>query len=85
MLEVELNLFQAKRSEWSARFPGKFVLVKGDQFVGAFDTYEVALVEGARRFKLEPFLVRPVDQPEREVNIPALALGVLRADPPHPV
>jgi hypothetical protein len=29
--------------------------------------------------------VRPVDQPEREVNIPALALGVLRADPPHPV
>jgi len=83
MLEAELNLFQAKKTEWSAQYPGKFVLVKDEDFVGAFDTYEAALVEGARRFRLQPFLVRRVDQPDREVSIPALSLGLLRANPPH--
>lgn len=85
MLEAELNFFQKHKTDWSTRFPGKFVLVKHEQLIGAFDTYEAALVEGARRFKLQSFLVRPVDQPDREVRIPALILGLLHANPPHPV
>jgi len=85
MLEAELNFLQSNKLEWAKRYAGKFVLVKERELVGAFDTYEAALVEGAKRFHLQPFLVRPVDQPEREVSIPALELGLIRANPPHAV
>ncbi len=85
MLETELNFYQKQRADWLKRFPGKFVLVKDAQLIGTFDTYEAALVEGARRFKLESFLVRAVNQAERQVSIPALVLGLLNANPPHAV
>ena len=85
MLEAELNLFNQHKSDWAARFPGKFVLVKQNELIGAYDSLEAALVEGVRRFKLQPFLVRATDQPVAEIHIPALTLGLLRAHPTHSI
>jgi len=48
-----------------------------------FDTEEQAISEGARQFGLQPFLVRRVHSKEQEVSIPALTLGILRANPTH--
>lgn len=86
MLELERKYFSDHRAELLARYPGKFVLIKGEEIVGTYNTIEEALAEGARRFGLDPFLVRQVTEAdEKEINIPALALGLLRADSSRPI
>ncbi len=39
---------------------GRFVLIKGDQIIGLFDTYEQARDAGAEQFLLGPYLVQQV-------------------------
>ena len=84
MLEQERQYFADNLADWLRSFPGKFVVVKGQELIGVFDTIEDALSEGARRFTLEPFLVRRVQETGDEINIPALTLGILRANSTRP-
>lgn len=44
---------------------GKFVLIKGDEQSGTFDSYQDALAAGYAKFKLEPFLVKQISPAER--------------------
>lgn len=44
---------------------GKYVLIKGEEVVGTFDTYEDALKIGYQRFQLEPFLVKKIAPTEQ--------------------
>ena len=76
-LETERKYFEAHQEEWRTAHPGKFILVKGEQMIGTFNRPEDAVAEGARLFGQESFLVRHVDQVEKDVYIPALALGLL--------
>ena len=86
MLEIERKYFSEHRAELLSRHSGKIVVIKDDQLVGAFNTIEEALAEGARRFGLTSFLVREVSATEeKEINIPALTLGLLRADSSRPI
>ena len=85
MLEKERKYFETHRAEWLKQNPGNFVLVKGEELLGVFDTQQEALIEGARRFGIDGFLVRQVEESEQVVYIPALTLGILRADSTHPV
>jgi hypothetical protein len=76
MLDAERKTFVDRHGELLAEHSGKFVVIKGDQLIGAFDTIDNALVEGARRFGLQPFLVRQVTQTVSDtVDIPALTLA----------
>lgn len=83
MLEKEIKYFEANRSEWLKEFPGKFVLIKDEDLIGYFDNQKDALVEGARRFGNQSFLVRKVEESEDVIYIPALTLGILNADSTH--
>ena len=86
MLETERKYFSEHLDELNSRYLGKFVLIKDSNLVGTFNTIEEALAEGARRYALEPFLVRQVTVvQEKEINIPALTLGLLRADSSRPI
>jgi hypothetical protein len=54
---------------------GRFVLIKGEEVLGLYDTREAARAAGLARFLLEPFLVKPlcVEEPPlrvRGVNFP---------------
>ncbi|HCG03263.1 MAG TPA: hypothetical protein DEV93_22335 [Chloroflexi bacterium] len=84
-LARERACYASHLAEWLVTYPGRFVLVKGDELVGAFDTMEDALREGARRFGLQAFLVRRVVSEQEEVRVPALTLGLLTANPTHSV
>jgi hypothetical protein len=87
-LETERKYFEAHQEEWKTAHPGKFVLVKGEKLIGTYNRPEDAVAEGARLFGEESFLVRHVDQAEKDVYIPALALGLLSplyADSAHTV
>ena len=85
MLEREIQYFEDHRGELLAKHRHQFVLIKGDQLIGAFQTNEEALSEGARLFGLDSYLVRQVEESEEPVTIPALTLGILGANTPHPV
>jgi hypothetical protein len=86
MLEQERQYFSEHRAELLAQHVGRFVVIKENELIGSFNTIEEALAEGAKRFGLTPFLVRQVTAAEeKEINIPALTLGILRADSSRPV
>jgi hypothetical protein len=80
MLEQERKFYAENLAEWLKLYPGKFVVVKGRELVGTFDTIEEAITEAARRFALDSVLVRRVQDQEETVSVPALTLGILRAD-----
>ncbi|MGA2275456.1 MAG: hypothetical protein ABSH00_18035 [Bryobacteraceae bacterium] len=79
MLDTERQYFQDHQEELLKAHPGRFVIIREQRVIGAFDTLEDALSVGAREFGLSPFLVRRTDERPSEVCIPALALGILRA------
>ncbi len=85
MLDQERKYFEIHREEWDSLYHGKFALVKGENLIGIFEKAEEALAEGARLYGKESFLVRQMEESEQLVYIPALTLGLLRADSTHPV
>lgn len=58
-LEKELATYRAKLPELKAH-EGKFALIRGEEIVDFFSTYEDAVKAGYQRFKLEQFLVKRV-------------------------
>jgi|CXWL01.1.fsa_nt_gi hypothetical protein len=66
LLEWELRTFEAKRLELLGRAVEKFVLIRGDQVLGIFESQTDALKRGYERFGNQPFLVKQV----LEVDIP---------------
>jgi hypothetical protein len=84
MLDTERQFFDQNREDLLRKFPGKFVVIKDQQVRGSFDSIDDALAGGAREYGIASFLVRRTDQVPEEVSIPALMLGLLRADPSQP-
>jgi hypothetical protein len=58
-LEQELATYQAKLPNLKA-CEGKFVLIRGEEIIDFFSTYEDAIKAGYQKFRLEPFLVKRV-------------------------
>ncbi len=84
MLEQERKYFKAHRAELLRAHAGKFALVKHSILIGIFASPGEALAEGARRFGKESFLVRRIEEKDPLIYLPALTLGILRADTTHP-
>jgi hypothetical protein len=63
-LQKEIETYNAKLPELLGSV-GKFVLIKGEQIEGTYDTYADALKVGYERFKLEPFLVKQIAPSEQ--------------------
>jgi len=80
MLDKEWEFYSAHVQEWVKDHPDTFVLIKDENLHGFFTTLDEVLSAGTVRFGLSSFLVRRVGEVEQTVSIPALTLGVLRAD-----
>ena len=79
VLDRERKFFVAHADEWAKRYPGRFLVVKNEELLGDFATIDEALAAGARKYGLQPFLVRQSDMKEETVSVPALTLGLLSA------
>ena len=77
ILSEERQYFDESIAEWLTQYQGRVIVVKGRE---VFDTEEEALAAGARKFGLESFLMRRVQQRQDEVKAPALTLGLLSAN-----
>jgi hypothetical protein len=84
LLERERAFYATHEAEWMAAHANRFVVVKDERLLGAFDSIEEALAAGAAAFGRQSFLVRRLGEKPAEVRIPALTLGLLRADSQHP-
>jgi hypothetical protein len=60
-LERELETYRNKLPELKGENEGRFVLIKGDQVIDVFSSYDDALKAGYTAFGLEPFLVKRIE------------------------
>jgi len=82
MLETEIAYYDKHKEEWVKTRLNQFVLIKGEELIGFYPTIDEALAEGARLYGLDSFLVRRIEADGGEdVYIPALALGLINANP----
>jgi hypothetical protein len=78
-LEKELATYARMKDELLRSHDGKFTLIHGDEFCGAYDTAENAYSEGVKRFGREPFLVKRILAQEEVYRNQALSLGLIHA------
>jgi hypothetical protein len=71
-LGPELEAFEREKERLEQTYPGKFVVFKGGQFVGAWDTINAAAAEAITRFGRGPYLIRQIGAPR-----PTLPASVL--------
>lgn len=69
----EVATYEARLPELLAH-EGRFVLIKGDQVIGFFDSFDAAYREGRRRFGLVPLLAKQIAAVEPVVYIPHVVL-----------
>ena len=79
MLDAERTYYRNQRKKLLQKHGPVFVLIKGRKLIGTFQTADDALSEGARLYGSDSFLVRNLEEPDREFYIPALSLGLLRS------
>jgi len=60
VLDPELETYERHRSDLLAAHSGKWVLIRGNEVAGTFDTQNDAIAEGYRRFGNVPFLVKQI-------------------------
>jgi hypothetical protein len=62
-LETEIAAFESNQKELEQHHNGKYVVFRGDEFIGAFDTFDAAAREAVNRFGRGPYLIRQVGVP----------------------
>ncbi len=77
-LAKEKQFLLQNQAALAERHPGKYLLIRGEQVHGAFETFEQGVSAGVQQFGAGPFLVRSVLEPKdsEAPSIPALSVGV---------
>ena len=78
LLETERTYLKRNAKRFRKKYRGKFLLIQGEEVLGAYPSHDEAVSAGVSRFPPDvPFLVRPADNPEDPVldNI-ALSHGI---------
>jgi len=77
LLAVEKAFWAEHREDLAREHQGKFLLIKGAEVHGVFDSHDEGVIAGVAKFGRGPFWVCNVDKPEPDVLvIPVLALGM---------
>ena len=77
-LARESAFLRANVAELAAKYPGRYLLIKGEEVHGAFETLDEGISVGAALFGSGPCLIRSVLEPEdpAPITIPVLRLGL---------
>ena len=63
VLNEEIQAFEERLEEFEQYYKGKYVVIHGQDLVGAFDTLDAAAEEAVRLFGKGPYLIRRVGGP----------------------
>jgi hypothetical protein len=69
-LDREQTVFAAKLGGWLSDHEGEYVLIKGDEVGGFYETREKALAAGYAQFGVGPLLVKQILRSEPVYHIP---------------
>lgn len=75
-LQEELEFFERQRLELLDRAPGKYVLIKGTEVIGVFDTEIEAARAGYQQIGNEPFLIKHIVEADVPLIFTSFTLGV---------
>jgi hypothetical protein len=62
-IDREIEAFESRRAELEARHLGKWVVFHNTEFIGAYESFELAAEEAVARFGRGPYLIRQVGAP----------------------
>jgi len=77
---LELSAFEKRKAELLEFCEGRFAVLKGEHFLGAFDSHLAAYSAGLKEWGNVPFLIKQVLRQERSETMPALVLGLIHAN-----
>jgi hypothetical protein len=80
-LETEIKTYEARRPELEAQHSGKYVVFRGEELVGVYDTLDLAAAEAVRLFGRGPYLIRRVGAPP--ITLPASVIYYPTAGDAH--
>jgi hypothetical protein len=80
MLDTELKFFNDNRAELAKNYAGRFLVIKGSEITGIYETREEALSGAAEKHGLTDVLIRRPEDVEELVSIPSLAFGMIHAN-----
>ena len=59
-LKQEIVAFEQMRDDLETEYPGKWVVVRDQQLIGTYDSFEIAANDAVRQFGRGPYLIRQV-------------------------
>ncbi len=77
--ELEQKYYNDHKAELLSHHDGKFVLIVGEELVGAYDRQEDAYRAGVARFGNVAMFIKRVQAEDPPVSIPAMTLGLISA------
>ena len=77
--EKETAYFNAHKVDLMQHYKGQFALIKEEDLLGTYTTFEEAFEAGVKLLGNQAFLIRQVVEGEEVVQYPALAAGMLNA------
>jgi hypothetical protein len=77
--EREQKFYDQHKAELLRHHLGKFVLIVGEELIGAYDEQEAAYRVGIERFGNVPLFIKLVEAQDPTVSLPALTLGLIGA------
>jgi hypothetical protein len=80
-LEQELEYFESIKEDLLEHYENKFALIKGQELVNTFTTWEEAFKAGTDRFGNVPFLIKLVQEKDESVQLPAFVVGAISVNP----
>ncbi|MBI2531017.1 MAG: hypothetical protein HYW03_02185 [Deltaproteobacteria bacterium] len=76
VLDAEIKTYEQQRDNLLGTSEGKFVLIRGSQVVGVFDSKMDAIAAGYQQFGNVPFLVKQIVKIETPQNFVSNLLAV---------
>jgi len=80
-LQEELEYFESIKDDLLKHHRNKFALIKGQQLVDTYTTWEEAFNAGIDRFGNVPFLIKPVQEKDESAQYPAFLVGAISVNP----
>lgn len=75
ILETELKTYEQHKNELLGTAGGKFVLIRGTDVIGVYDSKMDAIAQGYKQFGNVPFLVKQIVEVETAQNFIPSHLG----------
>lgn len=78
-LQGEYEFYNKNKASFFSKYGGKFIVIRGEEVLGPFDTDAEAYKKGLLRFGIVPFFMTNVLEGNEKSFIPVLQGGLLDA------